>query len=417
MGKNVVILGSQWGDEGKGKIVDVLTKNYDVIARFQGGPNAGHTLEFDGIKHVLHTIPSGIFHKNSMNLIGNGVVIDPVIFQKEIENLDKETTRADFWENNESAQKVLQKRSVCQRIVESWDNLYKDDQNNSALLELAEEEQDESLLHEMENSINELEIKLASAEVKAILSGESDFNNAILSINSGAGGTESQDWAQMLLRMYTRWGERNGYETEILDIQYGEEAGIKSATVIFSGDYAYGYLKAEIGVHRLVRISPYDANKRRHTSFASVFVFPEVDESVEVEVKDEELKVDVYRASGPGGQGVNTTDSAVRLTHIPTGIVVQCQNERSQHKNRSSAMRVLKARVFEMEQEKLNAEKKEQEQSKKKIEWGSQIRSYVLQPYRLVKDLRTSHEMGNVDAVLDGDIGSFIEAYLLSTSN
>jgi peptide chain release factor 2 len=283
-------------------------------------------------------------------------------------------------------------------------------------LELAEEEQDESLLNEMENSVNELEIKLASAEVKAILSGESDFNNAIVSINSGAGGTESQDWAQMLLRMYTRWGERNGYKTEILDIQYGEEAGIKSATVIFSGDYAYGYLKAEIGVHRLVRISPYDANKRRHTSFASVFVFPEVDESVELEVKDEDLKVDVYRASGPGGQGVNTTDSAVRLTHLPTGIVVQCQNERSQHKNRSSAMRVLKARIFEVEQEKLNAEKKEQEQSKKKIEWGSQIRSYVLQPYRLVKDLRTNHEMGNVDAVLDGEIDSFIEAYLLSAS-
>ena len=282
---------------------------------------------------------------------------------------------------------------------------------------MVEEEGDESLLVEMESSINDVEIKLANEEVKAILSGESDFNNAIISINSGAGGTESQDWAQMLLRMYVRWGERKGYKTEILDIQYGEEAGIKSATVIFTGDYAYGYLKAEIGVHRLVRISPYDANKRRHTSFASVFVFPEVDEDAEVDVKDEDLKVDVYRASGPGGQGVNTTDSAVRITHIPSGIVVQCQNERSQHKNRSSAMRVLKARIYEAEQEKLNAEKKQQEQSKKKIEWGSQIRSYVLQPYRLVKDLRTNHEMGNVDAVLDGDIGSFIEAYLLNSNN
>jgi len=282
---------------------------------------------------------------------------------------------------------------------------------------LVEEEGDESLLVEMESSINDVEIKLANEEVKAILSGESDFNNAIISINSGAGGTESQDWAQMLLRMYARWGERKGYKAEILDIQYGEEAGIKSATMIFSGDYAYGYLKAEIGVHRLVRISPYDANKRRHTSFASIFVFPEVDEDVEVDIKDEDLKVDVYRASGPGGQGVNTTDSAVRITHVPSGIVVQCQNERSQHKNRSSAMRVLKARIFEAEQEKLNAEKKEQEVAKKKIEWGSQIRSYVLQPYRLVKDLRTNLEMGNVDAVLDGEIDSFIEAYLLKASN
>ena len=282
---------------------------------------------------------------------------------------------------------------------------------------MTEEGEDESLLSEIENLVDGLEINLASAEVKTILSGETDFNNAIVSINAGAGGTESQDWAQMLLRMYTRWGERSGFKTEILDIQYGEEAGIKSATLILSGDYAYGYLKAEIGVHRLVRISPYDANKRRHTSFSSVFVFPEVDENVKVEVNEADLKIDVYRASGPGGQGVNTTDSAVRITHVPTGIVVQCQNERSQHKNKASAMRVLKARIFEAEQEKLNVEKKEQEESKKKIEWGSQIRSYVLQPYQLVKDLRTNYEAGNTDAVLDGDIGPFIEAYLLKRNN
>ena len=282
---------------------------------------------------------------------------------------------------------------------------------------MAEEGEDEALLAEMENLIDGLEINVASAEVKTILSGEADFNNAIVSINAGAGGTESQDWAQMLLRMYTRWGERSGFKTEILDIQYGEEAGIKGATLILSGDYAYGYLKAEIGVHRLVRISPYDANKRRHTSFSSVFVFPEVDENVNVEVNEADLKIDVYRASGPGGQGVNTTDSAVRITHVPTGIVVQCQNERSQHKNKASAMRVLKARIFEAEQEKLNVEKKEQEESKKKIEWGSQIRSYVLQPYQLVKDLRTNYEAGNTDAVLDGDIGPFIEAYLLKRNN
>ena len=336
---------------------------------------------------------------------------------KEIESLDKETTRADFWDDNESAQKTLQQRSTCQRVVKSWEDLYQECENAGVLLELSEEEEDESLLKELESVIEELETKMASAEVKAILSGESDFNNAIVSINSGAGGTESQDWAQMLLRMYTRWGERSGYKTEILDIQYGDEAGIKSATITFSGDYAYGYLKAEIGVRRLVRISPYDANKRRHTSFASVFVFPEVDENKEVEVKEEDLKIDLYRASGPGGQGVNTTDSAVRLTHVPSGIVVQCQNERSQHKNKSSAMRVLKARLFEMEQEKLNEERKEQEKEKKKIEWGSQIRSYVLQPYRLAKDLRTNHEIGNVDAVLDGDLDSFIEAYLISSNS
>ena len=282
---------------------------------------------------------------------------------------------------------------------------------------MAEEGEDESLLAEMENLIDGLEINVASAEVKTILSGEADFNNAIVSINAGAGGTESQDWAQMLLRMYTRWGERSGFKTEILDIQYGEEAGIKSATLIISGDYVYGYLKAEIGVHRLVRISPFDANKRRHTSFSSVFVFPEIEENMKVEVNEADLKIDVYRASGPGGQGVNTTDSAVRITHVPTGIVVQCQNERSQHKNKASAMRVLKARIYEAEQEKLSAEKKEQEESKKKIEWGSQIRSYVLQPYQLVKDLRTNYEVGNTDAVLDGDIGLFIEAYLLKRNS
>jgi peptide chain release factor 2 len=316
-----------------------------------------------------------------------------------------------------SAQKILQKRAVCQRAIKLWQDLHEECENGGALIELTEEGEDESLLSEIEKSIDGLEMNLASAEVKTILSGETDFNNAIVSINAGAGGTESQDWAQMLLRMYTRWGERSGYKTEILDIQYGEEAGIKSATLILSGDYAYGYLKAEIGVHRLVRISPYDANKRRHTSFSSVFVFPEIEENVKVEVNEVDLKIDVYRASGPGGQGVNTTDSAVRITHIPTGIVVQCQNERSQHKNKASGMRVLKARIFEAEQEKLSVEKKEQEGSKKKIEWGSQIRSYVLQPYQLVKDLRTNYEVGNTDAVLDGDIGLFIEAYLLKRNN
>jgi peptide chain release factor 2 len=281
------------------------------------------------------------------------------------------------------------------------------------MIELCQEEKDESLVGEIEVSLKDHEKEVADAEFKAMLSGESDSNNAILAINSGAGGTESQDWAMMLMRMYSRWGDRNDFKAEVLDMQYGEEAGIKSATILFTGEYAFGYLKAEIGVHRLVRISPFDANKRRHTSFASVFVYPEVDDDVDVDISEADLKVDVYRASGPGGQGVNTTDSAVRITHKPTGIVVQCQNERSQHKNRASCMKVLKARIYEAEKEKQMEDMKDLEKDKKKIEWGSQIRSYVMHPYRMVKDLRTQVETGNVDAVMDGDLGKFIEAFLL----
>lgn len=285
------------------------------------------------------------------------------------------------------------------------------------MIELAEEEEGGSFLSEIGSAASALKEKLAQAELQTMLSGENDFNNAIMTINSGAGGTESRDWAQMLLRMYSRWADRNGYKFEILDMQYGEEAGIKSATLNFFGDYAFGYLKAETGVHRLVRISPFDANKRRHTSFASVFVYPEVADEIDVEIKDDDLKVDVYRASGPGGQGVNTTDSAVRLTHIPSGITVQCQNERSQFKNKASAMKVLKARLYKLEMERQEEEKKSMEKQKKKIEWGSQIRSYVLHPYRMAKDLRTNVEMGNVDAVLDGDLGAFIEAFLMHSKS
>ena len=277
---------------------------------------------------------------------------------------------------------------------------------------LSAEEKDLSLLAEIKSSLTALDDQVTEAEFKALLSEKNDFSNAFVAINSGAGGTESQDWADMLLRMYLRWSDRNGFKAEVLDTQYGEEAGIKSATVLLSGDYVFGYLKAEMGVHRLVRISPFDSNKRRHTSFASVFIYPEADDDIEVEIKEEDLKVDVYRASGPGGQGVNTTDSAVRLTHAPSGIVVQCQNERSQHKNKASAIKVLKSRLYELEQEKQDEEKKEMEKQKKKIEWGSQIRSYVLHPYRLVKDLRTNVEVGNVDAVLDGDLDIFIQASL-----
>ncbi len=321
--------------------------------------------------------------------------------------------RPGFWNDNETAQKVQQRRSQLQRTVTAWNDLNKEREDLGALIELAEEDEDESLNAEIASAETALRGKIQQAELQAMLSEDNDVNNAIMTINSGAGGTESQDWAQMLLRMYTRWGERNGTKAEILDMQYGDEAGIKSATVNFTGDYAYGYLKAEIGVHRLVRISPFDSNKRRHTSFASVFVYPEVDDEIDIEIKDEDLKIDVYRASGPGGQGVNTTDSAVRLTHAPSGITVQCQNERSQFKNKASALKVLKSRLYEYEMEKQDEEKRSLEKQKKKIEWGSQIRSYVLHPYRMAKDLRTHVEMGNVDAVLDGDLNTFIEAFLM----
>ncbi len=331
---------------------------------------------------------------------------------EEVESLDVEIAQSGFWNDNETAQKTLQRRSSLQRSIELWKNLDTEGENMGAMLELSAEEEDPSLDEEIRTSLAKLEEQVAQAELKAMLSGKNDFNNAFVAINSGAGGTESQDWADMLLRMYLRWGDRNGYKTEVLDTQYGEEAGIKSATVLFTGDYAFGYLKAEIGVHRLVRISPYDSNKRRHTSFASVFAYPEVDAEIDVEIKEDDLKVDVYRASGPGGQGVNTTDSAVRLTHVPTGIVVQCQNERSQHKNKASALKVLKSRLYELEQEKQGEEKKEMEKQKRQIEWGSQFRSYVLHPYRLIKDLRTGVEAGNVEAVLDGDLQVFIQAFL-----
>jgi len=282
-------------------------------------------------------------------------------------------------------------------------------------LELIEEDTElgQELLTESIQQLREVEKTLDSLELESLLGDEADTRNAIVSINPGAGGTESQDWAQMLLRMYLRWAERRGFRAEILDHQYGEEAGIKGATIAVEGPYAYGYMKAENGVHRLVRISPYDASSRRHTSFASVFAYPEVEDEIEVDIDEKDLRIDTYRSSGAGGQHVNVTDSAVRITHIPSGIVVSCQNERSQHKNKATAMRILRARMYEqMKREKMEEMEKIQGQ-KKEIAWGSQIRSYVLQPYRMVKDHRTGHESGNVDAVLDGELDDFIQAYLL----
>jgi peptide chain release factor 2 len=281
------------------------------------------------------------------------------------------------------------------------------------LIELGEAEKDDKTVGEAEVALKRLKVEVARRELEALLSGEADANDCYLEVHAGAGGTESQDWAQMLLRMYTRWTERRGYKVEVVDLIPGDEAGIKSATLEVTGDYAYGYLRGETGVHRLVRISPFDAAKRRHTSFASISVMPEV-EDIEVVVRDDELRVDVFRSSGPGGQGVNTADSAVRITHLPTGIVVSCQNERSQLRNRDTAMRVLRARLYQIADQKRKTELEQLTGDKKEIAFGSQIRSYVFAPYQLIKDHRTNVEIGNVDAVMDGDIDPFIEAFLFS---
>ncbi len=280
------------------------------------------------------------------------------------------------------------------------------------LLELSEE--GENVYEDIRQSLVQLEKNLEEAELQALFYEEDDARNAILTIHPGAGGTESQDWAQMLLRMYLRYAERKGFKADVLDFLPGEEAGLKSVTVRIEGDYVYGNLSQESGVHRLVRISPFDANKRRHTSFAAVFIYPEVEEDIEVEINPEDLRIDTYRASGRGGQHVNVTDSAVRITHIPTGIVVQCQNERSQHKNKASAMKVLKARLYELEKKAKQEKLEKLEDAKSDIAWGNQIRSYVLQPYRMIKDLRTNVEIGDVDRVLDGDIDEFIKSSLIS---
>jgi len=298
-------------------------------------------------------------------------------------------------------------------VVDSFVKIESSIRDALELLELAEFENDEEVAREIAGDVEQMEGSVRRMELTKMLSGPNDHRPAIVSINSGAGGTESCDWADMLLRMYMRYCERRGWQTSITDYQPGEEAGIKSATFTVEGLNAFGYLHAEMGIHRLVRISPFDAAKRRHTSFASVFVYPQIDDEIEIEIRDEDLRIDTYRASGAGGQHVNKTDSAVRLTHLPSGIVVACQNERSQHRNKATAMKILKARLYELEMEKRRAEEDALHAQKKEIAWGSQIRSYVLQPYRMVKDHRTNVEMGDVDRVLDGDLDSFIEAYLI----
>jgi peptide chain release factor 2 len=319
---------------------------------------------------------------------------------------------ADFWNDRKKAEQTSRQARVLKDSIASWEGLQKQLQDLSELQEMASEEGDTDTLSEIESDSERLVEAVEDLEFRTMLDGDDDSKNAILVIHSGAGGTEAADWAEMLMRMYTRWTERNDMESSIMDMQPGEEAGVKGVTIEVKGDFAYGYLKAEAGVHRLVRISPFDSSSRRHTSFASVFVYPEVDDDIEVDLRDEDLKIEVYRAGGAGGQHVNKTSSAVRITHLPTNIVVQCQNERSQLKNKATALKVLAARVYQHFKDEEDKKLQEVESSKKSIDFGSQIRSYVFHPYNLVKDHRTNHETGNVQAVMDGDIDAFIKSFL-----
>ncbi len=323
----------------------------------------------------------------------------------------------DFWDEPGTAQPVIAQVKRLQTLLESVDGFSRELEDATVLVQLAAEEQDLSMRAEIADTLTNVEKQLAEIETKSLLGDEKDAKNAILSIHPGAGGTESCDWAEMLLRMYLRWIEQHGYKREIVDILPGDGAGIKSVTLTVEGPYAYGYLKTEEGVHRLVRISPFDANRRRHTSFAAVEVLPEVEDDIEVDIDEKDLRIDYYRASGHGGQHVNKTSSAVRITHLPTNIVVQCQSERSQHQNRAVAMKVLRARLLDRIVKQREEELAKQRAEQSEVAWGSQIRSYVLQPYQMVKDHRTGVETGNVKAVLDGDIDQFIEAYLRLSLN
>jgi len=347
--------------------------------------------------------------KNS-NVCGGIFDIDGL--REKVTVLEAKTSADGFWNDPDNARKILREIATAKSWIDGFGALQQRLEDTQTLHQLASEETDQTVLKEAEAEAEKLAAAVDDFEFRSLLSGEDDPNNAILTIHAGAGGTESCDWAEMLLRMYTRWIERHGWQFDTFDYAAGETAGIKSVTLEVKGEYAYGYLKAEVGVHRLVRISPFDANKRRHTSFASVFVLPEVESDVDIEIKDEDIRIDTYRASGAGGQHVNKTSSAVRITHEPTGIVVQCQTERSQHKNRDSAMKVLRARLYQLKREEEEAKLAEYAKEKKKIEWGSQIRSYVFQPYQMVKDHRTGVETSNVQAVMDGDIDQFIEGFL-----
>ncbi|MEZ5317620.1 MAG: peptide chain release factor 2 [Vicinamibacterales bacterium] len=341
--------------------------------------------------------------------LGRG--LDEARLTKELGEIEARTAAPDFWKDQAAAQKIQQKRRRVEQDLALATSLRRQLDDAGVLIEWSR--QGEDVTADLEKAVDALGRDVQAGEIRTMLSGELDAKNAIVTIHPGAGGTESQDWAEMLFRMYLRWTERRGMKREVIDLQPGDEAGIKSATMTVTGDYAYGLLLAEAGVHRLVRISPYDQAARRHTSFASVYVWPELPDDIEIDIEDKDLRVDTYRSSGAGGQHVNVTDSAVRITHLPTGIVVSCQNERSQHKNRASAMKVLKARLYDLKLKEQQAKLEKLGGEKKEIAFGSQIRSYVLHPYRMVKDHRTKYQVGDVDRVLDGDLDEFIKAYLM----
>jgi len=348
-------------------------------------------------------------------LINSGGIFDLASKTEEVKVLEKQSGDPDFWDDNDKAQAILKKIRALNNWIDGWNELNQGCRDLDDMMVLAKEEGDEELLESLQQELESLEEKLSDMELKKMLDGEDDARTAIMSINSGAGGTESCDWAEMLYRMYLRFLEREGIEFSIVDYQEGEEAGIKSATLELKSEFSYGYLRSEIGVHRLVRISPFDSNARRHTSFAAVYLYP-VLEDVEVEIEDKDLRIDTYRASGAGGQHINKTDSAVRITHEPTGLVASCQNERSQLQNKETAMRILKSMVAQRYREEELARRSDKLAKKEKIEWGSQIRSYVLHPYQMVKDLRTNVETSDTSGVLDGKLKPFIEAWLLSAS-
>ena len=354
------------------------------------------------------------FAAYGLDSTNSGGVFDVAGLRAQLEELEVEMARPDLWDDRDAAEAVGRQKNAVERELALHDRVETGLDDAEVLLELAEEAEDDDTVAEVALRCDDVEKVIGDAELQQLLGGEYDASNALLSINSGAGGTDACDWAEMLLRMYLRWAERHEYKTEILEIQAGEEAGLRGVTIRIEGEYAYGYLNSEQGIHRLVRISPFDSNARRHTAFASVTAVPEIDDSIEIEIDESELRVDTYRASGAGGQHVNKTDSAVRLTHLPTNIVAQCQNERSQHKNRATAMKILRAKLFERERLEQREKLKEITGEKREIGFGNQIRSYTLHPQQRVKDHRTDLETGNVEAVLDGDIDAFIRSTLLA---